>query len=62
MVSRTFGLRRCFSTDNGSAWWWYRSSTEEAGAPGTMLCFDPDQTKCITCGREKVVLRLGGKQ
>jgi hypothetical protein len=27
-------------------------------APGTMVCFDLDQTKCIECGREKVVLRL----
>lgn len=29
-------------------------------APGTMVCFDADQTKCIQCGEEKVVLRLRG--
>jgi len=26
---------------------------------GTMICFDPDQTKCIQCKREKAVLQLG---
>jgi hypothetical protein len=31
-------------------------------APGAMICFDPDQTKCIQCGHEKVVLRLGATQ
>ena len=28
-------------------------------APTSMICFDPDQTKCIQCAHEKVVLRLG---
>lgn len=28
-------------------------------APGSMICFDADQTKCIQCGPEKFVLRLG---
>lgn len=28
-------------------------------APGSMICFDADQTKCIQCGQEKFVLRLG---
>jgi hypothetical protein len=32
------------------------------GAPGSMICFDPDQTKCIQCGHEKFVLRLGAKR
>ena len=31
-------------------------------APGTMICFDPDQTKCIQCRHEKVVLRLGASR
>jgi len=30
-------------------------------APGSMICFDADQTKCIQCKDEKVVLRLGGR-
>ena len=31
-------------------------------APGSMVCFDPDQTKCIQCGHEKLVLRLGANR
>ena len=27
-------------------------------APGTMICFDVDQTKCFECKDEKFVLRL----
>lgn len=30
-------------------------------APGAMICFDPDQTKCLQCGHEKLVLRLRGQ-
>jgi hypothetical protein len=31
-------------------------------APGSMICFDADQTKCLQCRHEKVILRLGAQQ
>jgi hypothetical protein len=31
-------------------------------APGTTVCFDADETKCVRCIGEKVVLRLGAER